>query len=316
MEVVPYSAEHEAQWDEFCAGSVNATLLHSRRFLGYHGNRFTDRSCLLFAAGKLVGVFPAAHAPEGKPAWLASHPGATFGGMVHQGWLTGTRMLDALSTLGDWYASRGVEKLLYKAVPYFHCRVPAQDDLYALFRLGAKRLRCDLSCTIDLAAGTSISERRRRSLKKAQSRVTTSWALERLGELWSVVCENLSRKHGATPVHSLEDLALLCARFPHEIKVCSALMDGRVVAGVILFNSARAWHAQYIAADETGYETSAIDAVFASAIDAARQADARYFDFGISNEDQGMILNESLYRFKSEFGGGGTVHEFYELDFP
>ena len=37
------------------------------------------------------------------------------------------------------------------------------------------------------------------------------------------------------------------------------------------------------------------------------------FDFGISTEAEGMILNEGLYRFKSEFGGGGVVHEFYEM---
>jgi hypothetical protein len=314
MDVVAYTAEHEAQWDEFCARSVNATLLHSRRFLSYHGDRFTDRSCLLLDSGKLVGVFPAAHSSQGSAAQLTSHPGATFGGIVHQGWLTGTRMLQGLSTLGDWYASRGVEKLLYKAVPYFHCKVPAQDDSYALFRLGGKRVRCDLSCTVDLASGTPVSDRRRRSLKKAQSRVTISWERERLHALWNVICENLSRKHGAKPVHSVEELSLLCDRFPDENKVCAALAEGRVVAGVILFNSIRAWHAQYIAADETGYQISALDAVFASVLEAARVAEARYFDFGISNEDQGMTLNEGLFRFKSEFGGGGTVHEFYELD--
>ena len=41
------------------------------------------------------------------------------------------------------------------------------------------------------------------------------------------------------------------------------MMDGQVVAGVVLFNSPSAWHAQYIAADEAGYRVSALDAVFA-----------------------------------------------------
>jgi len=151
-------------------------------------------------------------------------------------------------------------------------------------------------------------------LKKAQGLVTTSWEPERIGAVWNVACENLSRRHDATPVHSLEELSLLRHRFPAEIKVCSALMDDRVVAGVVLFNSERAWHAQYIAADETGYETSALDAVFASVLDAAREADARYFDFGASNEQEGRYLNEGLYQFKTEFGGGGVAYDSYELD--
>jgi lipid II:glycine glycyltransferase (peptidoglycan interpeptide bridge formation enzyme) len=41
---------------------------------------------------------------------------------------------------------------------------------------------------------------------------------------------------------------------------------------------------------------------------------ARYFDFGISNEQEGRILNEGLYRFKVSFGAGGVVHEFYEVE--
>jgi hypothetical protein len=40
---------------------------------------------------------------------------------------------------------------------------------------------------------------------------------------------------------------------------------------------------------------------------------ARYFDFGVSNEQGGQILNEGLYRFKMSFGAGGVVHEFYEV---
>ena len=40
----------------------------------------------------------------------------------------------------------------------------------------------------------------------------------------------------------------------------------------------------------------------------------RWFDFGTSNERQGRFLNEGLYEFKSNFGGGGVAHEFYTLN--
>lgn len=313
VEISPYASEHEAAWDQFCAGAVNATLLHARRFLSYHGERFKDSSVLIVESGKVVGVFPAAASPT-DPGLVVSHPGATYGGVVHQGWLTGTRMIEALTVLCEHYGNSSYQRLLYKAIPHIYTKAPAQDDLYALFRLGAQRVRCDLSCTIDLANRQAPSERRRRGLKKAQKAVTLSSDPALLGELWAVIAQNLARKHDARPVHTLGELALLIDRFPAQITIRCALLEGRVEAGVVFFNSSYVWHAQYIAASERGYEVSALDAVFDAAITAARATGARYFDFGISNEDDGKLLNDGLYRFKAEFGGGGVAHEFWEIE--
>lgn len=313
IELVPYESEHADDWDVFCAGAANATILHTRRFLSYHGERFNDLSLLVMDAGKLVGVFPAAQSLS-DPALVVSHPGATYGGLVHQGKLGGTRMIEALEAIVEQYAKSGYQRLQYKPLPLIYATVPAQDDLYALFRLGAQRVRCDLSCAIDLAARRTSSERRRRGLKKAQAAVTLSSEPKLMGELWQVVAQNLARKHDARPVHSLGELAMLHERFPQHIQVRCALKDGVVEAGVVFFNAARVWHAQYIAASEAAYEVSALDAVFDAAILEAEQAGSRYFDFGISNEDGGKVLNDGLYRFKSEFGGGGVAHEFYELE--
>jgi hypothetical protein len=312
IEIIPYTQEHEAQWEEFCAGSVNATILHTRRFLSYHGDRFKDRSVLIIESGKLVGVFPAAESLSDF-SLIVSHPGSTYGGIVHRGWLSGMRMLEAITALSEHYSKAGYHRLQYKAAPHIYTTTPAQDDLYALFRLGAQRVRCDLSCTIDLAKRQPLSERRRRGLKKALKTVTLSGDPALLGELWAVIAQNLARKHDAKPVHSLDELSLLQERFPEHIIIRCALMEGRVEAGVVFFNSPSVWHAQYIAASENAYNVSALDAVFDAATNEAQQAGARYFDFGTSNEEGGMVLNDGLYRFKSEFGGGGVAHEYYEL---
>ena len=72
-------------------------------------------------------------------------------------------------------------------------------------------------------------------------------------------------------------------------------------------------HTQYIAASMLGYETCALDAVLAYCIAQATERQARYFDFGTSNGSDGESLNAGLYQFKSEFGGGGVLHEFYQL---
>lgn len=313
IEIVAYAQAHENGWDEFCAGAVNATILHTRRFLSYHGDRFKDRSVMILDAGNLAGLLPAAESPW-DPCTVVSHPGTTYGGIVHQGRLRGMRMIEALSAIAQYYAGDGYQRLQYKPVPHIYTCLPAQDDLYALFRLDANRVRCDLSSTLDLANRAPVSERRKRGLKKAQKGgVVLSSDPALLADLWAVIAQNLARKHDAKPVHSLPDLTLLRERFPQNIVTRCALLEGKVEAGVVFFNSPNAWHAQYIAASEAAYDVSALDAVFDLAIMEAQQSGARYFDFGTSNEQAGMVLNDGLYRFKSEFGGGGVVHEYYEL---
>ena len=85
----PYTAEDAEAWDDLVARSVNGTMLHTRRFLGYHGDRFRDRSLVITKSnGKLCGVLPAAEDPA-DAALVSSHPGLTYGGLVHDGTLYG-----------------------------------------------------------------------------------------------------------------------------------------------------------------------------------------------------------------------------------
>jgi hypothetical protein len=315
MEIVPFRDEDAPLWDEFAAGSPAATFLHTRRYLSYHGERFRDASVLVRdEKDALAALFPAAVDPSDSSR-VTSHPGVTYGGLLHQGRLGGERMVEALAAVRDFYAGRGFSSLRYKAVPHIYHREPSADDLYALFRLGSRRYRCDLSCAIDLEARREPSSRRRRALKKALARgVEVVEGPHLAAPLWEVVAENLERKHGARPVHTLEEIVRLHGLFSDAVRFVAALLDSRPIAGVVLFVSPRVAHAQYIASSPAGYEASALDAVFEHCVERARRDGLRYFDFGTSNEQEGRVLNADLYRFKSEFGGGGVAHEFYELD--
>lgn len=313
LSIRPFQTEDSEQWDAFCAHADQSTLLHTRRFLSYHGERFVDRSLLIEEDGRLLGLLPAAEHPSQHDS-IVSHPGLTYGGLLHTGALRGARMIDAIAAIGQYFHAIGYQRLIYKAVPTFYQRRPAQDDLYALFRLGAMRTRCDLSSTIDLDNRGAVTERRRRSLKKSQKAgVSVHVGIEYLPLLWKVVAENLARKHGVTAVHSLDEMDLLMKRFPNEIRCVCGVLDEDVVAGVIIFSTPMADHAQYIASSTIGYEVAALDAVFDHCIAEAGHMQKRWFDFGISTEAGGTNLNDGLYGFKTEFGSGGFVHEFYEL---
>jgi CelD/BcsL family acetyltransferase involved in cellulose biosynthesis len=313
MQARPYEEADAAEWDRFCAAAHSATFLHTRRFLSYHGSRFVDLSLIVEDGGDWVGILPAARHPQDETC-VVSHPGITYGGLLQEGALRGERMLAALQVALRHYASCGSRRLVYKTVPHIYQRTPAQDDLYALFRLNAARSRCDLSCAIDLAHRLATSERRKRSRKKAERAGTRiAEGPKQMPALWEVLKANLAREHQAVPVHSLEEIGLLVERFPENIRVVAAELDGKIEAGVVIFVTETTHHAQYIASSERGYEACALDAVFEHCISAARDAGARWFDFGTSNEDRGLVLNDGLYRFKSEFGGGGIAYEFYDL---
>jgi hypothetical protein len=314
LQISPYASDDGAEWDEFIAEAPMATFLHSRRFLGYHGDRFADQSLMLRdSRSRLVGVFPAAADPADERR-IVSHPGITYGGVVHRGLLGGAAMVDAIAEIRDHYAREGFRTLRYKAVPDIYHRRPSADDVYALANLGARLYRCDLSSAIDLADRSRPSERRRRGERRALEQgvevVVDSADLE---ELWAVLEENLATRHGARPTHSVGEMQLLLSLFPDSIEILTARVDGSVVAGVVLFKTDRVVHAQYIGSTEVGRAASALDAIFEECVRRAMTSDVRFFDFGISTETEGRVLNAGLHNFKSEFGGGGVVHMFYEL---
>lgn len=313
MQARPFRADEAAPWDDFCAASYGATFLHTRRYLTYHGDRFVDRSLVIEDGPRWLGVLPAAQ-DLADAATVVSHPGITYGGVLHQGALRGEAMVQALqAALAAWRA-QGHACLRYKPVPHIYAQAPAQDDLWALFRLDARRVRCDLSNCIDLAHRLPQSERRRRALKKArEAGLAIERGAEHLAHLWPVLEHNLARAHGLKPVHRLAEIETLADRFAHQVRCMVAMHEKQVIAGLVLYLTPQVVHAQYIAASETGQALHALDLLFERAIDDARAMNARFFDFGISTVEQGRVLNEGLHRFKSEFGAGNIVHEHYEV---
>lgn len=312
MEARNFDPTTAEEWDAFVARSWNGTFLHTRRFLSYHGDRFVDRSLLLFEGDELRGVFPAAVDPHSETT-IVSHPGITYGGLVHDG-LRGNAMVDALGALARACAERGFTRLVYRPVPHIYQRVPAQDDLYALHRLGATRFRCELTSCIDLTTRPRPTKGRRSELAKARrDGVVVRSDAEHLDAFWSLLTAHLAARFEALPTHDVVEMRRLMDLFPNVIRLKTAHAAEALVAGAVLFEMGGITHVQYMAASEQGRAIGAIDAVLAEAIDETTARGARYFDLGTSSVDGGKNLNDGLHAFKSSFGAGGVVHEHYEV---
>ena len=307
-------ADAEA-WEALTGRSCNGTFLHTRRFLSYHGDRFCDRSLMLEDRhGHVVGVFPAAESPA-EVQVVVSHPGLSYGGVVHDGSIRGASMAGTLDSICRHYRDLGYRKLRYKAVPAIYHSAPAEDDLYALFRLGARRYRSDLSATIDLSHRGRITQRRARSHRRALAEgVSTDENWGDIAAFWRVLEVNLSRRHGVSPVHSLAEIQTLHDRFPGEIVLIVSRIGAELVGGTVLFAAGPVMHMQYTATTDRGRATSATDPVMEHAIELAAERGFRFFDFGVCTVDQGQTLDQDLYGFKISFGAGGVVYDHYELD--
>lgn len=305
-------ADAEA-WDELVQRSTNGTFLHTRRFLGYHGDRFRDCSVVFtVATGDLVGVLPAALDPADDRI-VVSHPGATYGGVVHDGTLRGHRMAYAIEGAVELFRLQGRSTLRYRVVPYIYHRIPAQEDVYWLHRLGATRCDFGLAATVDVARHPTWTLKRSQKLRKAQRAGVVIGECPELTRFWRVVEDNLMDRHRARPAHSLQEIELLSRTFPDEVKCLVATVDGDLIAGSLLFVTDTVVHAQYNATSARGRKLSGLDLVIARCIDLTGRMSRRYYDFGISTEDHGRVLNEGLLQYKTSFGAGSCTYEAYEL---
>lgn len=311
IEALPYSADDFEEWDAFVGLSHNGSLVHTRAFMAHHKDRFIERSLIVRDSGRLIAVMPAAEATE-QANTVVSHPGLSYGGLVHAGRLDARNAQPVLDAVLATFKAQGYERFIYKSIPRMYHRMPSEDDEFALQQRGARLERMLLNCVVDLQGSLVLSSRKRRNLRRAEElRVVDDST--RIRDFHAMLASNLRERHGVSPVHSADELEHLSEEFSKEISLYLAYHANSIVAGCLVFRTSQCWHAQYIAMNSEGAQRGAVDFVLVSAIAAARSAGARYFSLGVSNEPKTGILNASLYGFKREFSGGGVLHRTWSV---
>ena len=169
------------------------------------------------------------------------------------------------------------------------------------------RAPIDLSCPLALDRGNKSGAN---AARKAGIKVGPSddWS-----GYWHLLETLLDERYDTRPVHTLAEIDLLRERFPDNIKLYTATLDGELLAGVVMYLSKPVAHSQYIGSSPQGKERKALTLLFDYLIGEYGQQGYRYFDFGISNEDHGRYLNEGLVRQKFRLGGRGIVYNTYEV---
>lgn len=309
MKLVSYNPAHKEAWNEFVKTAKNGLFMFDRNYMDYHADRFTDHSLMVFDENdRLLALLPA----NLRDHILYSHQGLTFGGLITNSSMKAATMLQVFELLKVYLKENGIKKLVYKAIPHIYHTHPAEEDLYALFRMGAVPFRVDVTTTINLRDRLNFADLRKRGIKKADKNGVTYQQSHNWVGYMNLLAAVLAEKHGTKPVHSAAEMELLSGRFPEALKLYTAEKDGQILAGVVVFEYAKLVHSQYIAASPEGRDCGALDGLFNHLISEV-YAQKDWFDFGISTEEAGTILNEGLIAQKEGFGGRAVIHQFFEL---
>jgi hypothetical protein len=244
-----YTDDDAARWDEFVRASARGTALHTRRFLRYHGDRFTDRSLVLTRGDRWEAVIPAATDPRRADAVL-SHPGATWGGVITPRIAQTALAEEALRAAQAHWSHEGARALTVRA-PMAHLTAqPDESDVHALYRLGAQQVRCDLWSVVHLDRA-----RRRDDIASARRgarlgvTVTEARDPADYAAYHALLGDTLRARHDVAPTHALDELLDLRERLGDAQSLWLArLPDGSLGAGAwVLWHRDDVAHTQYLA---------------------------------------------------------------------
>lgn len=305
-----YTPGEKATWDAFVAQSKNGTFLFFRDYMDYHANRFEDHSLLFYCDGRLYGLMPA----NRKGDVFQTHAGLTYGGLVMDAKTTAATTVHLFSELNDYLRGEGFQHVLYKCIPWMYHQLAAEEDLYAIARTCNARLQERDLGTVIIQRNTIRWERiRRRALKRAQEAGIVVERSNDMAGFWQVLCDNLKRTYDSKPVHTLDEIELLHARFPENIVLYVAKKKSEILAGVVLYVSTQVARAQYSSATPEGKQLGAIDIIYDRII-CHDYVHLPYFEFGTSAQADSNAINETLVFQKEGFGGRGICFDRYEWD--
>jgi len=304
-----YTAPYYNEWNNFVGRSKNGTFLFHRDFMEYHADRFTDFSLLVFDGQKIIALLPANRVAD----TLYSHQGLTYGGLILDHKIKLSVVIEVFKAVLQYLNAESIVTLNIKTIPVVYHIQPSQELDYVLFLVNAKLTRRDTLAVIDNASPVKVAANRMEGVKKGIAngfKVEQSYDFEAFWE--QVLIPNLQNRHGAAPVHSAAEITKLAAHFPDNIKLFIVNNNGHIAAGTVIFETQTVAHAQYISAGEDKGLTGCLDFLYHYLVKELYTG-KKYFDFGISNEEQGRKLNNGLAFWKESFGARTMVQDFYEV---
>ena len=296
-------------WNAFIDKAKNATFLFHRNFMEYHSDRFTDYSLIIEEGTKWVAVLPANRIEN----QVFSHQGLTYGGLVYDEKFKLAAVLEVFKATLIFLESQNFSQLQIKLMPSFYSDVASEELNYALFLAEVKLIRRDTCAVIDLQRNFSFAKDRVRGIEKGKNFDLEIREEPNFELFWNeILIPNLADNHQAKPDHSVNEKTKLHQHFPNNIRQFNVYHKNKIVAGTTIFETKNVAHSQYISGNSDKNKLGSVDFLHAHLLQNVFK-EKKFFDFGISNENQGRNLNEGLSYWKESFGANIAVQDFYEV---
>lgn len=308
IDIIQYSSDKKEEWNAFIKNSKNGIFMFDRNYMDYHSDRFVDNSLMFFDNDNLIAVLPM----NIKDKVLYSHQGLTYGGFITDEKMKQHKMLECFDVLKQYMQINNIEKLIYKIIPHIYHKTSAEEDLYALFKNDAKLLKLEPSTTIYLKNPCKMPKGRKAQISRAKREGVVIQESKDFKTFIDLENKILAEYHDTKAVHTAEELELLHSKFSEQIRLYTASLNDEMIAGTLIFEYENAVHTQYMASNKISREIGGLDLLIKTLID-KYQNTKMYFDFGISTENNGQILNEGLISQKEGFGGRTVVYQLWEI---
>lgn len=309
--ITRYTPEWQSLWDAFVEESKNATFLFKRRYMDYHADRFVDHSLMFFNdSSQLVAILPANEVRSDQK--FITHAGLTYGGLLLSKSSSTAEVCYLFEALITYLKEEGFAEFIYKAIPHIYHRLPAEEDLYALWQVGkAQLLERKVSATLDLTHRLPIRERRQRYIRAAKRKGIQIEQSTCFADYWQILRNTLGRKYGAKPVHTLDEIERLHRLFPENIHLLLSKWNDQTLSGAVLFVTDQVVHAQYLCSSPEGDEQHSNELMVDYILEHYGQH--RYFDFGTSADEGPLGINPTLLAAKESYGCRAIMYDTYVI---
>ena len=297
-------------WNKLVSESKNGTFLFDRNFMDYHKHKFQDFSLMIYnEKNNLIAIMPAHRIGDE----VYSHLGLTYGGIIIKKDLRLTVFFEVFSEILKFLFQEGILFLHWKEVPYFYHSYPSDEWKYLAFVTEAELYRRDMCSVINLKEQFVFSK----TVVRYAKNVDKQGFIYRKSEEWDVfwkeiLVPELDFYHHVLPAHNLEEIFYLSSKFRDNIHLYTVYSGNEMVGGTVLFIDKNVVHCQYISVKSKFREKKVLDFLFYKLIKEDFK-DYDYFDFGISNEENGRKTNMGLLYWKEGFGARGVSQDFYKI---
>lgn len=315
--IILYSKKYEKSWEDFVFKSNNGTIFHTRKFLSYHKKkRFIDSSLLFFKNSELIAVMPAALVKTDKGQEFSSHPGLSYGGIIHKENLGLNDALVIIEILTEYLKKNNIKKinLVLTPLPY-HKHFCNYID-FALYKQGFIYKKRELTSIVTLpkdieSLSTYFKPEARTALRKAiKSRIIIRQSKD-FYPFFKILKDNLDKRFGLSPTHTYRELLKLFKLFPDKIRLIGAYNNNKIIAGVVNFKcNDRVTLAFYIAQKYSYQSYRPLNLLFYEILKDCILKRIDLYDFGLFTAN--TIPNFGLARFKENLGGSGVFRDYYQ----